>query len=93
MCYAAGVAISDQIPLPLSSWEEDSWLRSQDGKPLRRWGSVREAGRILWGYEKDTIYQLLRSGVVRGVKRPGRTSNWRVDLMSAWEYKVRVENG
>lgn len=93
VCYSPGVAAFEQVPLPLSSWEEDAWLRSRDGKPLRRWGSVKEAGRILWGYQKDVIYALLRSGVVRGVKRPGRTSNWRVDLLSAWEYKVKVEKG
>lgn len=87
------MAAEEQVALPFSSWDEDGILRAQDGKPLKRWGSVGEASRILWGYQKDSIYKILRAGVIRAVKRPGRNCSWRVDLLSAWEYKQRVENG
>jgi hypothetical protein len=87
------MAAEEQVTLPFSSWDEDGVLSARSGARLTRWGSVREASRILWGYQKDSIYKLLRAGVVRAVKRPGRNCSWRVDLLSAWEYKQRVENG
>jgi len=36
---------------------------------------------------------LIKAGVIHGVKRPGRSCKWRVDLMSVWEYKSKIERG
>lgn len=80
--------------LPLRDWEEGSTVKVADGRRLVRWGSVAQAGRILWDYKKDTIYALIKAEEFKAVKRGGgRTCNWRVDLVSVWEYKMRVENG
>lgn len=86
-------AAEEQIALPLFSWDEGAVVRTKSGCSLRRWGSVSEAGRMLWGYQKDTVYKLIKAGVIHGVKRPGRSCKWRVDLMSVWEYKSKIERG
>lgn len=77
-----------QLELPLRSWTEGMTLRSQEGKPLRRWGSVREAREMLWGMDRHALYGLIGAGEIAGVK-PGKASNshYRVDLLSVWRYK------
>lgn len=87
------VAMTDQMELPFTSWDEGSRLRTQSGKTLERWGSVRDAGRVLWGYDKKVIYTLIEAGEVVAHKRPGRNCKWRVDMLSVWDYKQRVEKG
>jgi hypothetical protein len=84
--------MTEQLPFP-ARWDEGATVSTNDGRKLRRWGSVKEAGRMLWGYGDDTIYQLLHAGTIKGVRRPGRNTKWRVDLVSVWEYKVKVEGG
>lgn len=79
--------------LPLKNWEEGSTVQAADGRRLVRWGSVAQAGRMLWGYKKDTIYALIHAGEIKAVKRgTSKTHNWRVDLVSVWEFKTRQEN-
>lgn len=83
--------MAEQMNLPALSWDEEASVRSEDGRKLRRWGSVREAQRMLWGVNKHEVYDLLRAGIIRAVRRPGGKTKWRVDLVSVWEYKTKVE--
>lgn len=93
VCYDSGMSEPDQTTLPGTAWDEASSVRAQNGNRLRRWGSVAEAGRMLWGYKKDTIYALIKAGEIKAVKRGNsQTHNWRVDLVSVWEFKMRREN-
>ncbi len=83
----------DHPTLPGQAWDEGSVLRSRNGSRLQRWGSVQDAGRMLWGYKKDVVYELIKAGEIKAIKRGrSRTHNWRVDLVSVWEFKQRVEN-
>jgi len=91
VCYC--LDMPDQLNLPITSWEELGSVRSAGGRRLRRWGSVKEAGRMLWGYSKATVYVLIEAGEIKAVKRGARNCHWRVDLVSVWEYKTRVETG
>jgi hypothetical protein len=77
--------------LPGLSWTEDAVLRTPQGGKLRRWGSVREACKMLGNCDRETLYRIVDSGLVRGYKlRPDvRNSHRRVDLLSVWEHKQR----
>lgn len=78
----------EQLPLPLS-WTADAHLALPGGGKLRRWGSVEDACKILDNCDRETIYDLIHTGYVKGYKRrPHRpNSHWRVDLLSVWEHK------
>lgn len=85
--------MTEQLELPVKSWDEGSFLRKKDGGRLRRWGSVEEAGTILFGVGKDKIYAMIRDGDVRAAKiGTSKNSHWRVDLVSVWECKVRMQD-
>jgi hypothetical protein len=77
--------------LPLFSWTEDRYLRTKGGGKLKRWGSVRDACRLLFDCDRKVIYDLLDAGLIEGRKlRPHRpNSHWKVDLLSVWEYRER----
>lgn len=80
------------IAAPSFSFYEDEKLKiPQSERKLSRWGSVREAARILDECDREVIYDLIATRQVRGYKRrPLRNnSHWRVDLLSVWEHKQR----
>lgn len=81
----------DQLELPLRSWDEGLYLKARDGSRLKRWGSVREACRILFGCDREHIYYLIESGAVEGRKlKPHRpNSHYKVDLLGVWEIREK----
>lgn len=89
--------MSQQPPaMPVHSFIEDSTLRvPKSERELRRWGSVRQACKILDDCDREVIYDLIAVGQVRAYKRqPQRpNSHWRVDLLSVWEHKQRQMAG
>ena len=82
-----------ELLLPLSFWEEGMELKAQRGNKIKRWGSVAQAC-VMLDYAKDSIYGLIEAEEIVGRKRKaGRNAHWRVDLVSVWEYKMRVDAG
>lgn len=82
--------VPEQLELPLHAWDEGMELEARDGSRLRRWGSVGEMSRVLFGLERRACYYLIERGEVVGFKL-GKASNshYRVDLVSVWEYRQR----
>lgn len=80
--------------LPVASWTEDAYVVSpRTGKRLERWGSVKQACKILAYKDRESLYPLIRAGLVRARKNNPLAANspWKVDLVSVWEHKVRQE--
>lgn len=81
------------IPLPKTSWTEDAHVsaQSEPSRPLRRYGTVGDARRILDHCSREVIYDLLALGAIRGYKlRPHvPNSHWHIDLQTCWEHKQR----
>lgn len=92
-CYDGGM--TGNFPSQLSLFPEVSWTEGthltapKSGAKLRRWGTVQKACEILDDCDRETIYQLIQSGQVKGYKRnPMRpNSHYRVDLLSVWQHK------
>ena len=84
--------MTEQITLPNVDWDEDATLKSEGGRRLQRWGSVRLAKRMLWGIGNSAVYELILTGEIKAIKKGrARNAHWRVDLMSVWAYKQDVE--
>ncbi|RYG96717.1 MAG: DNA-binding protein [Alphaproteobacteria bacterium] len=77
--------------LPASSFTEDAHITTSKGAKVSRWGSVKQACKILDECDVKTIYALKKSGDIRAYKRrPDRpNSHLRVDLVSVWEHKQK----
>ena len=76
------------FPLPEKSWDEGMELPTKSGGKLRRWGSIREMSRILFDLDREACYLLIESEEVEGFKLgKARNSHYRVNLLSAWEYR------
>lgn len=77
---------------PGVSRTNDEFLKiPKSGQELWRWGSVREACRILDDCDRGVIYDLLAVKAVRGYKPRLDSSNshFKVDPLSVWEHKQR----
>ena len=85
--------MSESTPsLPGVSWTEDAFLKVPNSdRKLRRWGSVKQASKILDDCDREVIYDLIAVKAVRGYKlRPhASNSHYKVDLLSVWEHKQR----
>lgn len=77
--------------LPGLSWDEDRTLKRADGNPLRRWGTVEQACRMLDDCDRHDIYALRAAGHIHGYKlKPwAKNSKWKIDLLSVWQFKQR----
>ena len=83
-----------QTELPLHEWTERDTLRTAAGKKLQRWGTMKQAQAMLWGLGWDKVRELLEVGEIKGFKTgTAKNSRMRIDLVSVWEYKHRMESG
>jgi hypothetical protein len=64
-------------------------LITSTGKPVNRYGSVKQACQILGDCDPRVIHELIHAGTIKAFKlRPDRpNSHWRVDLLSVWNHK------
>lgn len=69
--------------VPAGGWGGDCYLSTTRGTKLRRWGSVRQAAKVLGGCDRESIYVLIRAGLIDAnkLKPEKRNSHWRVDLV------------
>ncbi len=75
---------------PGQYWTEDATITNPRTQAnLRRWGSAREACRILDDCDVKLLYELIARGDIAAYKRRPHASNshWRVDLLSVWKFK------
>lgn len=85
------MAAPESPTLPGFSFTEDQHLTTSKGTKLRRYGSTKQACKILEDCDVKVIYELHKVGMIRAYKlRPHRpNSHLRVDLVSVWEHKQR----
>jgi hypothetical protein len=64
-------------------------LITSAGKPVNRYGSVKQACAILDDCDRQTIYDLFHSKQIRGYKRnpAAANSHLRIDLTDVWKIK------
>ena len=65
------------------------YLTTTRGTKLRRWGSVRQAAKVLGGCDRESIYVLIEAGLIDAYKlQPGKSnSHWRVDLVGCQRHR------
>ena len=75
--------------VPAGGWGADCYLSTTHGTKVRRWGSVRQAAKVLGGCDRETIYVLIEAGVIAAYKlQPEkRNSHWRVDLVGCQRHR------
>mgnify|MGYP000592646950 CR=1 FL=1 len=79
----------EQMELPLHAWEEGLELKAQDGTKLERWGSAKQAMKILGIKDRATLYSMIQAGEIPA-RKLRQTSNgnspYKIDLLACWEY-------
>jgi len=85
--------VQEMLPLdftvPAGGWGGDCYLTTTRGTKLRRWGSVRQAAKVLGGCDRESIYVLIEAGLIDAYKlQPGKSnSHWRVDLVGCQRHR------
>jgi hypothetical protein len=76
-------------PLLSGGFGADCFLITSKGTKVKRWGSVRQAGKILGGCDRESVYVLIAAGLLDAYKlQPHRpNSHWRVDLVGCQLHK------
>jgi hypothetical protein len=87
--------VQELLPLdftvPAGGFGGDCFLLTTKGTKVKRWGSVRQAGKILGGCDRESVYVLIAAGLIDAYKlQPHRpNSHWRVDLVGCQLHKDR----
>jgi len=91
-CETRGMSAAKSPTPPNLSWTEDTFLKIPNSdRKLRRWGSVKQACKVLDNCDREVIYDLIAVKAGRGYKlRPhASNSHFKVDMLSVWERKQR----
>jgi hypothetical protein len=77
-------------PVPAGGFGADCFLITSKGTKVKRWGSVRQACKILGGCDRESVYVLIAAGLLDAYKlQPHRpNSHWRVDLVGCQLHKI-----
>ena len=85
--------VQELLPLdftvPAGGFGGDCYLTTTRGTKIKRWGSVRQAAKVLGGCDRESVYVLIAAGLVDAYKlQPGKTnSHWRVDLVACQRHR------
>jgi hypothetical protein len=74
---------------PSGGWGGDCFIKTSAGAKLRRWGSSSQAAKILGNCDKDSVYDLIKSGLIDAYKLKPHAPNspWRIDLVSVQMFR------
>jgi len=97
--------IADALPVdyevPEFGIDGDAYLRREDGslvkdkagKPIKRWGTTKQARKILGIADKETLYVLIHAKLIRAYKlnttAKSKNGRFRVDLQSVMAHKLK----
>ena len=77
------------LAVPEGGFGGDCFLKTSRGTKIKRWGSVRQACKVLGGCDRETVYALIQAGSIDAFKlQPHRpNSHWRIDLVGCQLYR------
>lgn len=101
----AKVVVEDGLPadfqVPDHGLDGDAYLRREDGtivkdkagKPIKRWGTTKQARKLLAIEDKETLYVLIHAKLITAYKlnttAKSKNGRFRVDLQSVMAHKLK----